>query len=178
MKCSIREMTIEDIPLVVDYFVLADEAYLLGMGAIKNKLLPREEWIRLLKAEVKKPYREKEFYYLIWLLDDQPVGHSNVNKIHFGDSATMHLHVWDEQKRMKGMGVEFLKMTIPQYFEKLKLKRIICEPYSQNIAPNKTLRKVGFTFVRVYETVPGWINFRQVVNRYELTAVQLKELDF
>ncbi len=177
-KSSIREMTLEDIPLVVDYFVLADEKYLYGMGALKNKLLPREEWIRLLQVEIAKPYIEKEFYYLIWLIDNQPVGHSNVNNIHYGDSATMHLHVWDQQKRMKGMGVEFLKKTIPLYFEKLMLKKLICEPYSQNVAPNKTLSKLGFTFIRAYETVPGWINYRQVVNRYELTAIQLKELDF
>ena len=80
----------------------------------------------------------------------------------------MHLHLWENSTRKKGLGLDFLKMTVPYYFKNLELQKLICEPYSKNIAPNKVLKKLGFELVRTYETTPGQINFLQTVNRYEL----------
>ncbi len=176
MKLSIREMTESDIEKIVDYFIDADAEFLKGMGADKSKMPDREEWIKKLKSELKKPNTEKEFYYIIWLIDNQPVGHSNINTITFGTSAIMHLHLWKSDKRRSGLGVAFLKRSIPYYFDNFNLKKLICEPYSKNIAPNKVLQKIGFTLKRTYETTPGWINFHQTVHRYELTKEQLEIL--
>ena len=176
MKAEIREFVKSDIEKIVDYFIDAESDFLKGMGADKSKLPKREKWIRNLQSELIKPYREKDYYYIIWLLDDEPVGHSNVNHIDFGESATMHLHLWKNGMRKSGLGLEFLKMTIPLYFEKLELKKLICEPYSKNIAPNRVLKKIGFDLILTYETIPGPINFKQEVNRYELTKEQLKEI--
>ena len=171
MELSVREMQPNDIEHIVDYFVNADEAYLKGMGAGQSKLPSRNEWIQKIQAELEKPYPQKEYYYIIWLLDHQPIGHSNINHIQFGEEAKMHLHVWKLLKRKKGLGYEFLKLTIPYYFKNLKLKKLICEPYAKNIAPNKTLVKLGFKFIKTYETTPGIINFHQEVNRYELMSI-------
>ena len=120
-----------------------------------------------------KDQNEKEINALInlaksWLFDNQPIGHSNINQIKFGNTATMHLHLWDSATRKKGLGIQFLRMTVPYYFKKFNLKKLICEPYSKNVAPNKVLKKLGFEWVRTYDTTPGQINFHQTVNRYEL----------
>ena len=119
------------------------------------------------------PLTEKEFYYILWLFDNQPIGHSNINQIKFGNTATMHLHLWDSATRKKGLGIQFLRMTVPYYFKKFNLKKLICEPYSKNVAPNKVLKKLGFEWVRTYDTTPGQINFHQTVNRYELNKEQI-----
>ncbi len=119
------------------------------------------------------PLTEKEFYYILWLFDNQPIGHSNINQIKFGNTATMHLHLWDSATRKKGLGIQFLRMTVPYYFKKFNLKKLICEPYSKNVAPNKVLKKLGFEWVRIYDTTPGQINFLQTVNRYELNKEQI-----
>ncbi len=170
MNISVREMKEDDVASVVDYFVNADADYLWGMGADKNKLLGRGEWIRMLNIELAKPNNEKKFYYMIWELDGEPLGHSNINEIEYGNIATMHLHLWQSGKRRNGMGLRFLGLTIPHYFDGFKLKKLICQPYALNPAPNRIIRKIGFEFVREYETIPGWINFRQTVKRYEMTA--------
>ncbi len=172
MKLSVRELQLDDIEKIVDYFVNSSVEFMKGMGADKSKLLEKKEWIEKLKLELQKSYSQKEFYYIIWLVDNQPIGHSNVNNIEFKESATMHLHLWKNDKRKSGLGLEFLKLTIPYFLKNLELKKLICEPYSENVAPNKTLKKLGFKLVRTYETIPGWINFKQIVNRYELTKVQ------
>ena len=111
---------------------------------------------------------KRSFIIFSGFLDNQPIGHSNINQIKFGNTATMHLHLWDSATRKKGLGIQFLRMTVPYYFKKFNLKKLICEPYSKNVAPNKVLKKLGFEWVRTYDTTPGQINFHQTVNRYEL----------
>lgn len=176
MDLSVREMEKSDIELIVDYFIDADVAFLKGMGANKSKLPKRNDWIDKLNREFEKPNEEKEFYYIIWLIDGQASGHSNINKIEFGKEATMHLHLWNSQKRKKGLGLEFLKKTIPYYFKYFQLEKLVCEPYAKNTAPSIIVKKVGFEFIKEYETIPGWINFHQSVKRYELTQNQFKKI--
>jgi RimJ/RimL family protein N-acetyltransferase len=88
----------------------------------------------------------------------------------------MHLHLWDEQLRKMGIGHDLLKMTLPYFFDTFKLKSLYCEPSASNPAPNKTLEKVGFDFVKQYETTPGWINFHQAVNRWCMNKEKYQSL--
>ena len=176
IRLSVREMLEIDIERIVDYFVDADAEFLKGMGADKSKMPERKQWIEKLQAQNQKPYGQKDFFYVIWLIDNQPTGHSNINTIDFGKSAVMHLHLWNGDKRKKGLGLEFLKMSIPYYFRHFELDYLVCEPYAENIAPNKVLKRIGFEFKRTYETTPGWINFHQRVNRYELTRAQFEKI--
>lgn len=167
-KLSVRECQLSDIESVVNYFVNADVEFVKDMGADKSKFPTKEEWTNTLKREFKEPYSNKKFYYIIWLVDGEAIGHSNVNTIEYGKTAVMHLHIWDNKKRKSGLGFEFLKLTIPYYFKNFELETLVCEPNSENPAPNRTLEKLGFELVRTYDTTPGWINFHQTVNRFEL----------
>lgn len=93
-----------DIEKIVDYFIDSDVEYLKGMGAEKSKLPSRNEWIDKLKQDYEKGNDEKIFYYIIWLIASEAVGHSNINNIDFGKSATMHLHLWEGAIRKNGLG--------------------------------------------------------------------------
>ena len=162
-------MQVDDIKFIVDYFIYAKPDFLSGMGVDVSKLPARDEWITILRKELRVEDRKKMFYYIVWEMDDEPIGHSNINKITFDQEAYIHLHMWKEKKRQKGIGLQFVKMTLPYYFSKFRLKNLFCEPYTLNPAPNKTLIKAGFEFIEEYETIPGWINFHQKVNRYVMT---------
>ena len=118
MKLSVREWQVGDIEYIVDYFYEADVDFIRGMGADKSKLPEREVWIRELQLEFEKSNQEKGTYYIIWIIDNKAVGHSNINNIDYGKSATMHLHIWNTEHRQSGRAVEFLKLTIPFYFKK------------------------------------------------------------
>jgi len=170
-------MTESDIPLVAGYFVSAGVEFLEAMGVDKSKMPSRNQWNEKLTQEFNKPIGEKEFYYIIWLLDEKPIGHSNINKIEFGESATMHIHLWYDEHRRKNLGSLFILKTIPYYFNNFNLKKIISEPYAFNPAPNFLLKKTGFTFIKTYETVPGWLNFHQSVNHYELTKPAFEKMN-
>jgi len=172
MNLTVREMKKYEIDFMVDYFMHAAPEFLKGMGAIKSRLPKRKDWVKKLHLEHEKSYKLKEIYYVIWLINNEPQGHSNINNIVFGESATMHIHLWENHHRKSGLGFDLLHHTMPFYFNNFKLKKLISEPYSENIAPNRLLKKVGFEFIKAYETIPGLMNFNQVVNRYEMTKEQ------
>jgi RimJ/RimL family protein N-acetyltransferase len=166
---NIRLAQTDDYPFIVDYFRNGDEAFYLGMGVDRAKLPAREEWLRILDDNHHRPLEKKDFFYLIWLYNNEPIGHSNVNKIICGEEAYMHLHMWRSDIRSQGFGLQFVRMCIPHYFNHFQLKTLWCEPYALNSAPNKALEKLGFELIKTYDTTPGWISFHQSVNRWCLT---------
>ena len=172
---SVREIQKTDIELITQYWLTADPAFLTGMGVDLSKMPSRDEWIKMLSEQLTQPYPEKKSYCTIWLVDNKPIGHCNVNKIKFGEAAYMHLHMWNAGFRKKGMGTELVKMSLPYFFENMELKKIYSEPYALNPAPNKTLEKTGFTFVKKYITIPGFLNFEQPVKCWELTYEQFQK---
>ena len=175
-KLSVREIQEEDIDNIIHYWMNAEPAFLTGMGVDLAKIPTATEWRNMLSAQIHQSMKEKQSYCIIWLVDGEPVGHSNVNKIIFGEEAYMHLHMWQSPLRKRGYGAELVRKTLPYFFSNLQLQKIYCEPYSLNPAPNKTLEKVGFSFVKRYLTIPGWLNFEQEVNRWELSREKFEEL--
>ncbi|MBI1226772.1 MAG: GNAT family N-acetyltransferase [Bacteroidetes bacterium] len=165
---TVRELQLSDIEPLTNYWLNADPDYMRGMGVDLTKMPSRENWEKMLSSQISQDYPEKQSYGIIWVLEGKPIGHSNVNKIVFGEEAYMHLHIWYPEYRKGGHGPLFLKMAIPFFFKNLQLKRLYCEPYALNPAPNRTLPKLGFTFVKSYVTTPGWINFEQEVNLWLL----------
>lgn len=165
---AVREIQESDIPLIINYWLSASDEYLLGMGAIRSKMPAREEWEKMFAEQLAADYPDKKAYCVIWLVNDRPVGHSNVNKIVFGQEAYMHLHLWDASLRKSGYGAELVKLTIPWYFKNLHLEKLYCEPYAHNPAPNKTMAKLGFRFVKTQINTPGYLNFEQETNLWEM----------
>ncbi len=176
MSCTTRPIQTGDIPLLIDYWLSADESFLSGMGADISKIPPREVWEDMLNEQIKTPLDKKKSYCIIWLQHEKPIGHSNVNNIIYGQEAFMHLHLWKPDSRQKGLGTEFVKKTIPWFFEDLKLKDLFCEPYALNTAPNKTLEKLGFRFIKEYLTIPGYLNFEQPVKRWQLSLEDFNKI--
>lgn len=166
---SVREISFDDIDLIADYWTTSDAAFLVSMGVDLAKVPSRTDLVEMLQQQLAQPYEDKKSYAVIWLVDGLPAGHSNINKIIFGEEAYMHLHLWNSFSRRKGFGTQMVRMTLPYFFQNFKLKKLFCEPYALNPAPNNTLRKSGFEFVKQYRTIPGALNFEQDVNQWKLS---------
>jgi len=175
---SVREMHRSDIELITAYWLTAEPEFLRGMGVDLTKIPSKGGWLEMLNEQLSQSYPDKKSYCLIWTVDDEPMGHSNVNKIKFGKEAYMHLHIWNAGIRKKGYGVQLVKKSLPYFFNNLKLRTLYCEPYALNPAPNKVLEKVGFSFVKEYQTTPGWINFEQPVKLWELTLEKFSKSNY
>jgi len=173
---AVREIQEQDIPFITQYWINSSPDFMQGMGVDMNKMPIKEQWHQMLSEQLSQAYTEKKSYCLIWQINGKAVGHSNVNKIEFGKVAYMNLHLWNTTVRNKGMGTDFVKMSLSYFFKNLQLKRIFCEPYALNPAPNKTLEKIGFTFIKKHTTIPGYLNFEQEVNLWELSLEQFQKM--
>lgn len=151
---------------MVDYFLGAEEAFLLGMGVDRSRLPSREDWIRAVLRDHDRPNHEKERAYLAWVLGGAPIGHSSINKIQVGAEAFIHLHVWSRAHRQAGLGSQFFQLSAARFARDFSLERLYCEPWAGNPGPNRTLLRSGFTFVKRYRTIPGPIALEQDVNQY------------
>jgi len=164
----------DDYARMVDYFFTADERFLRGMGADPNKLPERGAWLERLLADLLRPDEQKQTFYLGWDYRGRRVGHCNVNQLLYGERAFVHLHLWHAGARRAGLGTEFLRLSLPLFFQRFALQSLYCEPYAENPAPNRVLIKAGFRFLGRYRTTPGLINFEQEVNRYVIDRSALE----
>jgi RimJ/RimL family protein N-acetyltransferase len=166
MTLKVREMMGSEIDLVIDYFQHSTPEYLETLGVDPTRLPPVDAWRDRLRRECGLPADQRAVVLVIWLSDEQPIGFSSSDKIRYGEQAHMHLHVTAPERRHQGIGAECVKRTVDIYFERLKLKRIFCEPNAFNVPPNRTLQKAGFKYLKTHMTVPGPLNFHQAVTRW------------
>lgn len=165
---AVREATTDDVLFIADYWLCSDSEYLQSLGVDIGKLPTREGFVNMLLGQVALPIEERQSYALVWLVDNEPVGHCNINSIKAGEEAYMHLHIWKQEHRNAGIGLPLVKMSIPHFFRSYNLKRLYCEPFADNEAPHRLLQKVGFKLDKEYITIPGNICFEQPVKRWVL----------
>lgn len=166
MQLDVREMRLEETPLVIDYFHSSTPEHLEMLGVDPSRLPAREIWATMFNTSYGVALEERRGFFLIWLMDGHPVGFSSCDKIVFGVQANMHLHVTTAAERQRGIGTQCVRRSVAIYFEKLKIRQLFCEPNAFNVGPNRTLQRAGFKFVKTHMTVPGPLNFHQAVNRW------------
>ena len=166
MTLTVREMTADETDLIVEYFLNSTPEHLETLGVDPTRFPPAAGWRERLRREIALPIEHRSLVLVLWLSDDQPIGFSTSDKIVYGEQANMHLHVFDPGRRHQGAGAECVRRSVDLYFEQLQLKRLFCEPHAFNVAPNRTLQKAGFKYLKTHMTVPGPLNFHQAVTRW------------
>jgi len=173
---TVRELSLADIPLIADYWSDSSEEHLLNMGVELNKMPERSQFIEMLTKQYELPIEQKSSYCTIWEDDGKPIGHCNTNPTTFGEEAFMHLHLWNAADRKSGAGTALVRLSLQLFFENLRLKRIFSQPYALNDAPNRTLEKAGFNFIKEYTTIPGSLSFEQPAKLWEMSIDRFKQL--
>jgi len=176
MQLSVREVEISDIEIIADYWLNSDPVFMKSLGVDLDKLPSRDEIRKHLTAQVSLGYPDKSGYGLILELDGQPIGHTSCTPIQYGVEASMHLHIWSDENRRRGLGSRLIPMALPYFFNNLSLERLVAEPFAQNPAPNRLLSRLGYTFVKSYVTTPSSLSFEQEVIRWELTRIDFESL--
>jgi len=166
MTLTVREMTVAETDLIIKYFHSSTPEHLETLGVDPTRLPSPESWRERFRHESARPIEQRVTLFVVWLLDDQPVGFSTSGNILYGEQANMHLHVIDPERRNQGIGAECVRRSVDIYFERLKLKRLFCEPNAFNVAPNRALQKAGFKYLKTHMTVPGPLNYHQAVTRW------------
>lgn len=165
-RFTIRAMGPADVDLRIDYFHDASDGHLALLGVGRALLPPRVEWRRAYEKDFARPLPEREHYGVLWLVDQDVVGLSTVDRISFGDEAFMHLHLLHREDRHRGLGTQFVALSVRHYAEVLQLRRVYCQPNAYNTAPNRTLQKAGFRYRCTVHCAPSAINTPQPVTRW------------
>jgi len=174
VSLQVREMRLDEVGLVIDYFHGASPEHLETLGVDPTRLPDPARWRERYAHEYSRPYGERSALLVIWESDGRPIGFSTADKIVFGRQANMHLHIVDPEQRRTGHGAACVRETVKIYFETLALERLFCEPNAFNVAPNRTLQRAGFRYVKTHKTVPGWLNYHQAVTRWVLEKRDLR----
>ncbi len=168
MDVSVRTMELGEVGIVIDYFHGATPEHLELLGVDPTRLPPRQQWLDFYRSDFAKPIDQRRSFLVTWLAGDTPFGFSSTDRVVFGREAFMHLHIVDPQQRKSGSGTACVRESVKIYFDMLKLERLFCEPHAFNTAPNRTLQRAGFSYVKTHMTVPGPLNYHQAVNRWVL----------
>jgi RimJ/RimL family protein N-acetyltransferase len=168
VSLAVREMGIDEVDLIIDYFHGSTREHLDLLGVDPQLLPVPDHWRAWYRSEYSRPGEERSTALGIWELDGAPVGFSTADQITFGEEAYMHLHVVDPDKRRSGIGTRCVRDTVEFYFSRLALKRLFCSPNAFNVAPNRTLQAAGFRYLKTHMTIPGPINYRQAVTEWVL----------
>ena len=166
MTLTVREMAIPEVDIIIEYFLQSTPEHLELLGVDPTRVPDPEIWRERFRQDYARPIQQRGRIAVLWLSGDQPVGFSTSDKITYGEQAHMHLHVIDPERRSRGIGAEGVRLSVDIYFERLKLKRLFCEPNAFNVAPNRALQKAGFKYLKTHMTVPGPFNYHQAVTRW------------
>jgi RimJ/RimL family protein N-acetyltransferase len=164
----VRPMRLDEVDFRIDYFHGASDSYLTHLGIDRALLPSKGAWRAYYEEDFARPLAERQTYNLAWELDGRIVGFSSVDHIEVGEQAFMHLHIVEEPRRRSGLGTEFVRLSVDEYFRALELRRLFCQPNAYNVAPNRTLQRVGFRYVFTEEMAPSVINFPQPITRWVL----------
>jgi RimJ/RimL family protein N-acetyltransferase len=80
-------------------------------------------------------------------IDGEAIGHSSLKDIVPGDSGSIHLHLWRADLHGKGHGPHLFCLAVVDFYQRFKLRRIICEPKADDPPPNRLLQRMGFPLI-------------------------------
>jgi len=159
-------MTPLDVPRVVSYVVDSspEDRKRLGVANVPA----REALTESLLEACTVPQEFARSSYLIWKVDDRPVGFSSLKGIVPGEHGGMHLHMWETELRGRGFGAILFCRSAVEFHDRFRLRSIVCEPRAANPAPNRMLRKIGFPLVQTYVGASSELSAVCELNRYEI----------
>jgi RimJ/RimL family protein N-acetyltransferase len=169
----VRELGPDEMGIRIRYFHGASDEHLQRMGVDRVLLPAPDEWAAAYVADAALPREERTTASLGWELDGEIVGFASLDRITYGDEAFFHLHLLDADRRHRGLGTPFVRLSAVRFVDLFALRRLLSEPNAFNVAPNRTLQRAGFRYVRTHETAPGPFNPLQPVTRWVLDAADL-----
>jgi RimJ/RimL family protein N-acetyltransferase len=159
----IRPMELTDFDVRIAYFHEATDEHLNKLGVDRSRLPHPDAWRASFEQNLARPLEVRSEYGIVWELDGSLVGFSTADQIRIGDEAHMHLHIIEPERRASGLGTQFVCLTAAHLCDVFRLKRLYCEPNAFNVAPNRTLQRAGFRYVRSREVRPNPINTYQTI---------------
>ena len=165
---SIRPLATEDLDGFIAYFTRPSKADAERMGLDTNRVPSAVQLRSDLNAMIDaSPDRLSSFVHA-WCIDGTSIGHCSLKDIVPGEFGSMHLHMWRTDLRGKGYGPRLFCLSALDFYQRFKLKRIVCEPKADNPMANRMLKKVGFPLILTHVAASSEISVVCELNRYDI----------
>jgi RimJ/RimL family protein N-acetyltransferase len=168
MTLSIRPLAREDFDNFINYWRGLSQPELEHLGVASDRL-PSAARMRFdLEAMLAASNDTLRTFVLAWCINGHAIGHSSLKDIVPAETGSMHLHMWCADLRGKGYGGYLFCLAAIDFYERFKLKRIICEPKADNPSPNRLLQKIGFPRVATRIGRSSELSTICKLNRYDI----------
>jgi RimJ/RimL family protein N-acetyltransferase len=172
---GVRDLTRDDIPLVVDYWYAASEAFLDSMCIDPAKLPKRAELEVAMARNASLVERggASRSTVLVVTCDQRPVGIHSANDVVPGATASFHAHIWHPELRGRGIAQVSYPAAWRVFFDRFDLQSMMFKTAASNQRSVGALQNLGLSFVGEEETSDGVLRDHTVVRVYVLTREQL-----
>jgi RimJ/RimL family protein N-acetyltransferase len=165
---SVRPLVAEDFDGFINYWFGLSQGEIDRLGVATDRVPSAARMRSDLEAMLAAPDNRVRSFVLAWCVNGEAIGHSSLKDIVFGESGSIHLHMWRADLRGKGYGRYFFCMAAVDFYERFKLKRIICEPKADNQPPNQLLRRIGFPLLSTRIGRSSELSTICNLNRYDI----------
>lgn len=173
MDCGvaeIRDLTEEDVPAIIRYWLSSSPEFLDFMGIDRERLGGASEIGRRMREAIPSGATGQQSLAFAIVLNRQMVGYTLLNRYSEQDNYS-HWHILGPELRGKGISTSLYPLRLKTYFQAVPITRLIHQTRTRNIAVNRMLDK----FVPITETKhiekpdgvaqPGEFHIRHVLRR-------------
>jgi [ribosomal protein S5]-alanine N-acetyltransferase len=168
MDLSVRPLAAKDFDSFINYWLGLSQAEIERLGVAIDRLPSAARMRSDLEAMLAAPYDGVRSFVLAWCINGEAIGHSSLKDIVPTKFGSIHLHMWREDLRGKGYGPYLFCLAAVDFYERFKLKRIVCEPKADNRPPNRLLQRVGFPLISTRIGRSSELSTICKLNRYDI----------
>jgi RimJ/RimL family protein N-acetyltransferase len=145
LPVSVRDLTEEDIPYILDYWFHSPPGFIESMGVDPSKLLPEPEFKKFLleKIRANRELPASKLNVQIILYEQRPIGFHTLGPLEENESAVFHAHIWNPEYRRRGIGMFSYPAACRVFFKRFNLKRILFKTPLQNTGAIRVKEKLG-----------------------------------
>jgi hypothetical protein len=108
---TVREMKLEEVEVVVEYFHRSTAEHLEILGVDPTRLPPPGLWLERYAQEYAQPREKRRVFLVIWTIASQPIGFSTADKIVFGERGPVpcdSIYLFDRLQQSRHIGFNFV----------------------------------------------------------------------
>jgi RimJ/RimL family protein N-acetyltransferase len=165
---TVRPLAAGDFSEFINYWLGLSEAEIARMGVAIDRMPSATQMRSDLETMLAAPNNAVRTFVLIWCVNGEAIGHSSLKEIVPGDSGSIHLHLWRADLRGKGYGSQLFCLSAVDFYERFKLRRMICEPKADNPSPNRLLQRIGFPLISTRFGTSSELSVTCQLNRYNI----------
>jgi RimJ/RimL family protein N-acetyltransferase len=175
---SVRDLSIDEIPSVLNYWFHSPLGFIEGIGVDLGKM-PKETDMRnnlILKIQENEKLASSKLNALAILCNDRPIGFHTINPLIDNDYGIFHAHIWEPRFRRQGIGMQSYPLACGIFMERFNLNRIVFKTPIRNIGAIRTKEKLGIRCIGEELIGFGIIKDNTPAKVFELTVEEAKKL--